>query len=60
MGALCRPMPPLNRDHLVYGEFTLQGGKLIFRTQGSMFVMMAGLLCFVVLHVSRSRAARDS
>jgi hypothetical protein len=24
-------MPPLHRDHLVYGPFTLKGGKLTFQ-----------------------------
>ncbi len=26
------PMPPLHRDHIVHGPFTLKGGKLTFRT----------------------------
>ena len=27
-------MPPLHRDHVVYGPFTLKGGKLTFQSGG--------------------------
>jgi len=29
-------MPPLNRDHVVNGPYTLERGKLTFKTSGSL------------------------
>ena len=40
-------MPPLHRDHVVIGAFTLKGSKLTFRTTGA---LLARAMLFFTLH----------